>query len=201
MKSRYNGLRTIGTLSLILAWVVLILGIILGIVSWLGLNAIQNTLNGFDLNVSLGPLPILGVIPGLLWGILGFLVYYAIGKVLHLLVDVDERTMQLNQAGQQPVVSDDAGAEVSGEMKRQAKLIAANLEATQDIQRQLTVIENRLSGGQAIAPVAAAAAGAVAVTAAKTEQSISAAGDQGAAASEAVQDAASAAAETANAAS
>lgn len=198
MKSRYNGLRTIGTLSLILAWVVLILGIILGIVSWLGLNAIQNTLNGFDLNVSLGPLPILGVLPGLLWGILGFLVYYAIGKVLHLLVDVDERTMQLNLAGQQPAVSDDAGAEVSGEMKRQAKLIAANLEATQDIQRQLTVIENRLGGGQA---VVAAAAGAVAATAVKADQSIDAAGDHGAAASEAVQDAAATAAETANAAS
>ena len=64
-----------------------------GIATWLGLSAVQNTLNGFDLNLNLGPLPILGVVPGLLWGILGFLVYYAIGKTLHLLVDLDERTL------------------------------------------------------------------------------------------------------------
>jgi hypothetical protein len=157
VKSRYNGLRTIGTLALILAWIVLILGIIMGIASWLGLSAIQNTLSGFDLNVNLGPLPILGIIPGLLWGILGFLVYYAIGKTLHLLVDVDERTMQLRTAVEQPAAADDSGGEMSGELKRQAKLIAANLEATQDIQRQLTAIENKMGMGQVSAPAAAVA--------------------------------------------
>ena len=162
MKSRYNGLRTIGTLALILAWIVLILGIIMGIASWLGLSAIQNTLNGFDLNVNLGPLPILGVIPGLLWGILGFLVYYAIGKTLHLLVDVDERTMQLRTAVEQPAAAGDSGADMSGELKRQAKLIAANLEATQDIQRQLSAIENKMGMSQVSAPAAAVAAVAAA---------------------------------------
>lgn len=166
MKSRYNGLRTIGTLALILAWVVLILGIILGIASWLGLSAVQSTLNSFDLNVNLGPLPILGVIPGVLWGILGFLVYYAIGKVLHLLVDVDERTMQLRLT-EQPAAVDESGAEVSGEMKRQAKLIAANLEATQDIQRQLAAIEGKMAGSQIAMPAAAVAAGTAVAAAAQ----------------------------------
>ncbi len=33
---------------------------------------------------------------------------------------------------------------MSGELKRQAKLIAANLEATQDIQRQLAAIESKV---------------------------------------------------------
>ncbi len=45
MKSRYNGLRTIGTLALILAWVVLILGIVFGVATWLGLGAFQNALD------------------------------------------------------------------------------------------------------------------------------------------------------------
>lgn len=160
MKSRYNALRTIGTLALILAWVVLILGIVAGIATWLGLSAVQNTLNGFDLNLNLGPLPILGVVPGLLWGILGFLIYYAIGKTLHLLVDLDERTLQLNAAVAQPAAADDSGSEMSGELKRQAKLISANLEATQDIQRQLAAIESKMG----LAPAATVAAGtAVAV--------------------------------------
>lgn len=192
MKSRYNGLRTIGTLSLILAWVVLILGIALGIASWLGLSAVQSALNGFDLNVNLGPLPILGVIPGLLWGILGFLVYYAIGKVLHLLVDVDERTMQLRLAVEQPAAAEDSGGEISGELKRQAKLIAANLEATQDIQRQLAAVEGKMSGSQAVVPVAAATAGTVAAVTAAASDALDTAGDAG---SSAVSDAAEAVAE------
>lgn len=169
MKSRYNALRTIGTLALILAWVVLILGIVFGITTWLGLSAVQNALSGFDLNVSLGPLPILGVIPGLLWGILGFLVYYAIGKTLHLLVDMDERTLQLNAAVAQPAAADDSGSEMSGELKRQAKLISANLEATQDIQRQLAAIESKMGVSPAVAPAAAIAAGAAAVAVAAGE--------------------------------
>ena len=187
MKSRYSGLRTIGTLALILAWVVLILGIVVGVATWLGLNAVQSMLNGFDLSVRLGPLPILGVLPGLLWGILGFLVYYAIGKTLHLLVDVDERTIQLSAAAAQPAAAEDAG-EVSGEMKRQAKLIAANLEATQDIQRQLATIETKMG----FTPSTAIAAGAVVAAA---DSAADAASDASADASEAAADAKAAAAD------
>lgn len=197
MKSRYNSLRTIGTLALILAWVILILGILAGVASWIGLRSVQNLLNGFDLNVSLGPLPILGVLPGLLWGILGFLVYYAIGKTLHLLVDVDERTIQLRQSADQPAVASDSLTEASGEMKRQAKLIAANLEATQDIQRQLASLESRLGVSTAVVP--AAAAGTVAAVAAAEQSAKEAVGetsadveDAAAAASDAVDDAANA---------
>lgn len=178
MKSRYNGLRTIGTLSLIIAWITLILGVLLGIATWLGLNSVQNALSGFDINVNLGPLPIFGILPGLLWGILGFLLYYAIGKTLHLLVDVDERTMQMRPSVEQPVAVDETGSEVSGEMKRQAKLIAANLEATQDIQRQLAAIDSRMSGGLASAPAAAVAAGAaVAAVASETADDVAATAD------------------------
>ena len=178
MKSRYNSLRTIGTLSLIIAWITLILGILFGIATWLGLSSVQNALNGFDINVSLGPLPIFGILPGLLWGILGFLVYYAIGKSLHLLVDVDERTMQMRTSVEQPAAVDESGGEVSGELKRQAKLIAANLEATQDIQRQLAAIDSRMSGGLASVPAAAVAAGtAVAAVANETGDDVADAAD------------------------
>lgn len=162
MKSRYNSLRTIGTLSLIFAWITLILGVLFAIATWLGLSSVQSALNGFDINVNLGPLPIFGTLPGLLWGILGFLLYYAIGKTLHLLVDVDERTMQMRTSVELPAAADEAGGEMSGELKRQAKLIAANLEATQDVQRQLAAIESRMSGGLASTPAAAVAAGAAA---------------------------------------
>jgi len=175
VKSRYNGLRTIGTLSLIIAWITLILGVLFGIATWLGLNSVQNALSGFDINVNLGPLPIFGILPGLLWGILGFLLYYAIGKTLHLLVDVDERTMQMRPSVEQPVAVDETGSEVSGEMKRQAKLIAANLEATQDIQRQLAAIDSRMSGGLASAPAAAVAA--VAAVASETADDVAATAD------------------------
>lgn len=174
MKSRYSGLRTIGTLALILAWVLLILGIGAGIGSWIGLNSVQSFLRSTDLNINLGPLPFVAAVPGVLMGILGFLCYYAIGKVLRLLVDVDERTMELRQAGEQPAAPVDASADASGEMKRQAKLIAANLEATQDIQRQLASLESRMAGGQAIAAPAAAASREVQQAAATAGQEVAA---------------------------
>lgn len=153
MESRYKRLRTIGTLALVLAWVLLVLGIGLGIVSWLGLSSAQSLIDSTDLGVNLGLLPIFGAVPGVLGGLLGFLVYYSIGKVLKLLVDLDERTMQSGQSAPQPAAASDPLVEASGEMKRQAKLISANLEATQDVQRQLAALEARLAGG-ALTPVA-----------------------------------------------
>jgi hypothetical protein len=141
------------------------LGIVVGIASWLGLNALQRTLAGFDLPVNLGAVPILALIPGLLWGILSFLLYYTIGKSLHLLVDVDERTIQMRQAVEQPAAASEMTAEASGELKRQAKLIAANLEATQDLQRQMATLEGKLGLAPAAVvaaqPPVVAAAGAV----------------------------------------
>lgn len=148
MKSRYQGLRGFGTLALVIAWILLILGILAGIGSWLGINALTDA--GWS---------IFTAIPGLLFGFLGFIQFYIIGKVLHLLVDLDNTTLNVqekvqSQAG--PAASVDAGAEISGELKRQAKLIASNLEATQSLQQQIGSLQART--GSLTSPAAPAAA-------------------------------------------
>ena len=98
-------------------------------------------------------------LPGLLFGFLGFIQFYIIGKVLHLLVDLDNTTLNVQEKVQSqsgPAASVDAGAEISGELKRQAKLIASNLEATQSLQQQIGSLQAR--AGSLPAPVAPAAA-------------------------------------------
>ncbi len=121
MKSRYGVLRTLGTLSIILAWVLLILGVAVGVVAWFGISQIMTTLmNAIDLPEGLQALgtvgPLAGLVPALLWGIGGFVQFFVIGKVLHLLVDVDDRSTNMAQ-----------------ELKRQASnqeaLVAATLMA------------------------------------------------------------------------
>lgn len=143
MKSRYSGLRFLGTLSLIIAWVLLILGILAAIGSWLGIRNI-----GTNLQLDPGFWPLAGALPGLLGAILSFIWFYAIGKILHLLVDLDERTLGIEstarEAAQLPVAASSTGAEISGELNRQAKLIAANVEATQGLQMQMEAMEGRL---------------------------------------------------------
>ena len=53
MKSRYQNLRRIGTLSLILAWIVLVLGILSALGVSLGLNQLGNSLRtNFDYHPS-----------------------------------------------------------------------------------------------------------------------------------------------------
>jgi hypothetical protein len=102
---------------------------------------------------------IFAAIPALLFGILSFIQFYIIGKVLHLLVDLDATTLDVHQKVQTPAASAgaaDAGAEISGELKRQAKLIASNLEATQSLQQQIGSLQSRIGG--LIAPPAAASA-------------------------------------------
>ena len=154
MKSRYQGLRGFGTLALVIAWILLILGILAGIGSWLGMNALTAALD-----VSNAGWSIFTALPGLLFGFLGFIQFYIIGKVLHLLVDLDNTTLNVqekvqSQAG--PAASVDAGAEISGELKRQAKLIASNLEATQSLQQQIGSLQART--GSLTSPAAPAAA-------------------------------------------
>jgi hypothetical protein len=92
---------------------------------------------------------IFAAIPALLFGILSFIQFYIIGKVLHLLVDLDATTLDVQAKVQAPAASDgttDAGAEISGELKRQAKLIASNLEATQSLQQQIGSLQSRIGG-------------------------------------------------------
>ena len=78
-----------------------------------------------------------------------------VGKALHLLVDLDETTVDVQQKMQTPTAAapaSDAAADISGELKRQAKLIASNLEATQALQQQLSSIQTRIgSAAPAIA--------------------------------------------------
>lgn len=149
MKSRYQNLHRIGTLSLILAWVVLVLGILAAIGVWLGLNQVSSSLRtNFEMPNGLGPAPLLAALPGLLAAVLVFLQFYIIGKVLHLLVDLEARSAPSQQAS--PTVATPAtsgDSEISGELNRQAKLIASNLEATQAIQQQLASLQARTSGG------------------------------------------------------
>jgi hypothetical protein len=162
VKSRYQNLHRIGTLSLILAWVVLVVGILAAIGVWLGLNQVSSSLRtNFEMPNGLGPAPLLAALPGLLAAVLVFLQFYIIGKVLHLLVDLEARSAPSQQAA--PAVATPAtggDSEISGELNRQAKLIASNLEATQAIQQQLASLQARMSGGSAPAVVAAAATGA-----------------------------------------
>lgn len=165
MKSRYQNLRRIGTLSLILAWIVLVLGILSALGVSLGLNQLGNSLRtNFDYQ-GFFPSPILAALPGLLFAVLIFLQFYIIGKVLHLMVGLDERTavsQQVTQSAATTAASTGADTEISGELNRQSKLIASNLEATQALQQQFASLQARLSG----VPVAPAAAAPAAVGAA-----------------------------------
>ena len=154
MKSRYQGLRGFGTLALIIAWILLILGILAGIGAWLGINSLTTALDVPNAGWS-----IFAAIPGLLFGLVGFIQLYIIGKVLHLLVDLDATTLDVQAKVQAPAASagaTDAGAEISGELKRQAKLIASNLEATQSLQQQIGSLQSRIGG--LLAPPAAGSA-------------------------------------------
>ena len=168
MKSRYQNLRRIGTLSLILAWIVLVLGILSAIGVSLGLNQLGNLLRtNFDYQ-GFFPSPILAALPGLLFAVPIFLQFYIIGKVLHLMVGLDERTLvaeQNTQVAATAVASPGADTDIPGELNRQAKLIASNLEATQGLQQQFASLQARLSGAPAstavVVPAAVGAAVAV----------------------------------------
>lgn len=155
MKSRYQGLRIFGTLALIIAWILLILGILAAVGAWLGLNSLAQQLTGQQAGWT-----IFTAVPGLLFGIMGFIQFYIIGKGLHLLVDLDATALDVQQKVQTPAAAastSDAAGEISGELKRQAKLIATNLEATQALQQQLSSIQSRI-GSVAAAPAAIAEA-------------------------------------------
>ena len=166
MKSRYQNLRRIGTLSVILAWIVLVLGILSAIGVWFGLSQLDKSLQTkFDYE-GFFPSPFLSALPGLLIAVLVFLQFYVIGKVLQLMVGLDERTLvsqQVTQPAATTAVSTGADTEISGELNRQSKLIASNLEATQGLQQQFASLQARLSGVPAAAALAAPAAVGAAV--------------------------------------
>jgi hypothetical protein len=162
VKSRYRNLHRIGTLSLILAWIMLIVGILSTIGVFAGLSQVGNFVReNFDSPGGLGPVPLLAALPSLLIAILVFLQFYIIGKVLHLLVDLDERSAVDAPAAQPALAaapSTDAATDISGELNRQAKLIASNLEATQGLQQQIASLQSRLSGSPPSVPATVPAA-------------------------------------------
>jgi hypothetical protein len=164
VKSRYQGLRAFGTIALIIAWILLILGILSAVGTWLGINALSRQLTAAG--TSAGGWSLAVALPPLLFGIFGFIQFYIIGKVLRLLVDLDETALDVQQKVQAPEASapaGDGGADISGELKRQAKLITSNLEATQALQQQIGSIQSRigaLAAPAVVAPVAAAQAAA-----------------------------------------
>lgn len=143
MKSRYQGLRAFGTLALIIAWIILILGILAAVGTWLGINTLATELTGRSAGWSF-----FAAIPGLFFAIMGFIQFYIIGKVLHLLVDMDGTVLDVREKVQTPAAAaaGDGSGEISGELKRQAKLIASNLEATQSLQQQLGSLQSRIGG-------------------------------------------------------
>jgi hypothetical protein len=119
VKSRFGVLRTLGTLSIILAWVLLILGIAVALVAWFGIGQLMNQLmSAIDLPEGLGVLstvgPLAGLLPPLFWGIGGFLQFFVIGKVLQLLVAMDDRSEAIAQ-------------EVKRQASNQEALVAATL--------------------------------------------------------------------------
>ena len=166
MKSRYQGLRGFGTLALVIAWILLILGILAAIGTWLGISSLATALTGEGAGWS-----IFAAIPGLLFAIMGFIQFYIIGKVLHLLVDLDTTALDVQQKVQAPAESTaaDASADISGELKRQAKLIASNLEATQSLQQQVSSLQTRIGGQLPAAAVAPVTPAPVAETPASSE--------------------------------
>lgn len=93
-------LRKIGTLSQILAWVLLVIGIIAAIALW-------STLGGIAKSIAVipGSIALVGAVPSLLFGIGNFLQFFVLGKVLHLLVDLGGTTQEISQELKRQAVS------------------------------------------------------------------------------------------------
>lgn len=90
--SSHENLRRIGTLSQILAWVLLVIGVVAAIGLWMTLNGLSQTITAIP-----GSIALVGAVPSLLFGIGNFLQFFVLGKVLHLLVDVEGTTQQISQ--------------------------------------------------------------------------------------------------------
>ncbi len=85
-------LRTIGSLSLILAWILLIIGVVAAISVWMAMNGLSSAIAAIP-----GSIGLVAAIPWLLFGIGNFLQFFILGKVLHLLVGVEETTLSINR--------------------------------------------------------------------------------------------------------
>jgi hypothetical protein len=98
--SNPSTLRTIGTLSQVLAWVLLVIGIVAAIALWSTLNGIAGSIAAIP-----GSIALVGAVPSLLFGIGNFLQFFVLGKVLQLLVDVDNSTQTMSQDLKQQAAS------------------------------------------------------------------------------------------------
>lgn len=152
MKSRYQGLRFIGTLSLVLAVVLLIIAVIAAIGVFAALGGLRSTLAEYNITLP-GVLSWGAAIPALVWGLASFLVFYSLGKTLHLLVDLDNTTRSMAAKPEaQAAPAADANVQISDELKRQATLITSTLEATQGLQMQVAQLETKVAAPALAAP-------------------------------------------------
>lgn len=91
MKSRYGFLRALGSLSVAIAWILLILGVLAAVGGWMGMTAFRRAV---DVPAAF---TLVGIVPPLIFAVSSFLWFYIVGKVLKLLVDMDDTTMDLSK--------------------------------------------------------------------------------------------------------
>jgi hypothetical protein len=92
MDRRFTALRVIGTIFKVLAWIVLILGILAAIGSLVLGFTLNNQFGTAGLSVG-GPLAGIALFIGLLVGsILEFLAFYAAGEFLYLFLAIEENS-------------------------------------------------------------------------------------------------------------
>jgi hypothetical protein len=92
MDRRFTALRVIGTIFKVLAWIVLIVGILAAIGSLVIGFTLTNRLGYAGLNLG-GPLAGIASFIGLLvYSILQFLLFYAAGEFLYLFLSIEENS-------------------------------------------------------------------------------------------------------------
>ncbi len=104
MEKRYGVLRVVATLWKIIAWIVLVLGI-LGAIGTL-IFGIAGASPQFWRMMGMGPamreggivIGIVGFLVGLLVSVIYFLVFFAMGQLITLMIDIEENTRALRIA-------------------------------------------------------------------------------------------------------
>ncbi|MGD2040130.1 MAG: hypothetical protein PVH11_04845 [Anaerolineae bacterium] len=92
MDRRFTALRIIGTVFKVLAWVVLLVGLLLGIMALIAGFALSGQLGliGLDIGGPLAGLILFAVM--LITAVFGFLLLYAIGEMAYLMLAIEENT-------------------------------------------------------------------------------------------------------------
>lgn len=95
MEKRYKILRFVATLWKVLAWVILVLGLLGSIASLVGtLLGGTQIFQNLGQGLPIGPV-VMGVfafVAGTLFSVLYFLLFYALGEMIHLFLGIEENT-------------------------------------------------------------------------------------------------------------